>query len=83
MVAFNLLLFVIGLATLAEGVGRQSLGTVNLGMAVVAILVIVRFFDSEVGFILKGIAFIVVGIGFLVANVVLSRRLHTPGEEER
>jgi uncharacterized membrane protein len=83
MVAFNLLLFVIGLATLAEGVVRQSLGTVNLGMAVVAILVVVRFFDSEVGFILKGIAFIVVGIGFLVANVVLSRRLQTPEEEER
>jgi uncharacterized membrane protein len=83
MVAFNLLLFVVGLATVAEGVGRQSLGTVNLGMAVVAILVIVRFFDSEVGFILKGIAFIVVGIGFLAANVVLSRRLHAPGEEGR
>ena len=81
MVALNLLLFVIGLATIAEGVGRQSLGTVNLGMAVVAILVIVRFFDSEVGFILKGIAFIVVGIGFLAANVVLSRRLRAPGEE--
>jgi uncharacterized membrane protein len=82
MVAFNLLLFVVGLATLAEGVGRQSLGTVNLGMAVVAMLVIVRFFDSEVGFILKGIAFIVVGIGFLAANVLLSRRLRTPEEEE-
>jgi uncharacterized membrane protein len=81
MAAFNLLLFIVGLATLAEGVGRQSLGTVNLGMAVVAMLVIVRFFDSEVGFILKGIAFIVVGLGFLAANVVLSRRLRTPGEE--
>jgi uncharacterized membrane protein len=83
MAAFNLLLFVVGLATLAEGVGRQSLGTVNLGMAVVAMLVIVRFFDSEVGFILKGIAFIVVGLGFLAANVLLSRRLHPPGGEER
>jgi len=81
MAAFNLLLFVVGLATLAEGVGRRSLGTVNLGMMVVAMLVVVRFFDSEVGFILKGIAFIVVGTGFLAANVVLSRRLRTPGEE--
>lgn len=81
MVAFNLLLFVVGLATLAEGVWRQSLATVNLGMAVVAMLVVVRFFDSEVGFILKGIAFIVVGVGFLAANVVMSRRLRTSGEE--
>ena len=75
MVAFTLLLFVVGVVTLAEGVRRQSLGTVNLGMLVVATLVVVRFFDSGFGFILKGFAFILVGIGFLVANVLLSRRL--------
>jgi uncharacterized membrane protein len=75
MVAFNLLLFIVGLATLAEGVRRQNLGIVNLGMLVVAMLVVVRFFDSGFGFIFKGFAFILVGIGFLVANIVLSRRL--------
>jgi uncharacterized membrane protein len=81
MAAFNLLLFIVGLTTLAEGVRRQNLGTVNLGMAVVAMLVVVRFFDSEVGFILKGIAFILVGIGFLVANLILSQRLRAQEEE--
>jgi hypothetical protein len=50
-------------------------------MAVVAMLVVVRFFDSEVGFILKGIAFILVGIGFLVANLILSQRLRAQEEE--
>jgi uncharacterized membrane protein len=78
---FNGLLFVVGIATIAEGVRRQHLGVVNLGMMVVALLVLVRFFDSGFGFILKGLAFIVVGIGFLVANVVLSRRLRA-GEGE-
>jgi uncharacterized membrane protein len=81
VVAFNLLLFVVGLATLAEGVRRQNLAVVNLGMLVVALLVVVRFFDSEFGFIFKGVAFILVGIGFLAANVVLSRSLGTAGEE--
>jgi len=80
-VAFTLLLFVVGVATIAEGVGRQNLGTVNLGMLVVALLVVVRFFDSGFGFILKGFAFILVGFGFLVANVMLSRSLRA-GEEE-
>ncbi len=78
--AFNLLLFVVGLATIAEGVHRQSLGVVNLGMIVVAVLVVVRFFDSDFGFIFKGFAFILVGIGFLVANIMLSRRLRTGPE---
>ncbi len=74
-VAFNVLLFGVGIATIASGVRNQNLGTVNLGMVVVALLVVVRFFDAEIGFVAKGLAFIVVGIGFLVANVVLSRRL--------
>jgi uncharacterized membrane protein len=81
MVAFNFLLFTVGLATLGEGVKSQNLGTVNLGMSVVAMLVIVRFFDSGFGFIFKGIAFILVGIGFLAANIMLSRRLRSPEEE--
>ena len=75
MVAFTLLLFIVGIVTIAVGVRRQSLGTVNLGMVVVALLVVVRFFDSEFGFIFKGFAFILVGLGFLVANILLSRSL--------
>jgi hypothetical protein len=82
MAAFNLLLFTVGLATLAEGVKGQNLGTVNLGMSVVAILVIVRFFDSGFGFIFKGLAFILVGIGFLAANFILARRLRSSEEEK-
>ena len=78
--AFNLLLFVVGVATLAEGVRGQNLAVVNLGMAVVALLIIVRFFDSDLGFIFKGLAFIFVGIGFLVANMLLSRRNRAVGE---
>ena len=82
-VVFNLLLFAVGIATIAAGLKSQSLATVNLGMVVVAILVVVRFFDSGLGFILKGFAFILVGIGFLVTNVVLSRRLRGTVEEDR
>jgi hypothetical protein len=82
-VVFNLLLFAVGIATIAVGLKSQSLATVNLGMVVVAILVVVRFFDSGLGFILKGFAFILVGIGFLVTNVVLARRLRGAVEEDR
>ena len=80
-VTFNCLLFAVGIATIAVGVQRQHLGVVNLGMIVVALLVLVRFFDSGFGFIFKGLAFIFVGIGFLLANVVLSRRLRADVEE--
>ena len=77
--AFNLVLFVTGVGTIATGVRHERLAIINLGMLVVALLVVVRFFDSELGFVARGLAFIVVGIGFLLANVVLSKRLRPPG----
>ncbi len=78
--AFNLVLFATGVGTIATGIRRERLAIVNLGMLAVALLVVVRFFDSDLGFVARGLAFIVVGIGFLLANVVLSKRLRPPGE---
>lgn len=75
---FNLLVFSVGVGTIAIGVRREHLATVNLGMLVVALLVVIRFFDSQLGFVARGLAFIAVGIGFLVANVVLSKRMRLP-----
>jgi len=71
---FNLYVMTIGLATLVAGIRSLKLGPVNLGMAVVAALIIARFFDSEIGFVTKGLIFIALGIGFLAVNVVISRR---------
>ena len=53
---------------------RNSLATLNMGMLMLAVLIITRFFDSDIGFILKGLVFIAVGIGFLVTNIWLARR---------
>jgi len=47
---------------------------VNTGMLMLAILIIARFFDSEISFVIKGLVFIAVGIGFLVTNIVLVRQ---------
>ena len=77
--AFNLLVFSVGIASIAIGVRNQDLGTVNLGLIVVALLVVVRFFDSGLGFVAKGLVFILVGVGFLVANILLSRSLEAEG----
>jgi len=79
--AFNILLLGVGIATIAYGVRGQNLGTVNLGMVVIAALVVVRFFDADLGFVAKGLAFILVGVGFLIANVIMSKRLRSAQRE--
>lgn len=71
VVLFNLYLFTLGIGTLVIGLRGRRLGTVNAGMAVLAAVILCRFFDADLGFLLRGVAFIFVGIGFLATNLVL------------
>jgi uncharacterized membrane protein len=73
MVLFNIYLFVVSLVWLRSGIQTKSLGVINAGMFMLAALIIARFFDSEINFILKGLVFIAIGIGFLVTNIVILR----------
>ncbi len=71
---FNMYLFIVSLIWLRIGIQSKSLGVINAGMFMLAALIIARFFDSEINFIVKGLVFISIGIGFLVTNAVILRR---------
>jgi uncharacterized membrane protein len=71
---FSLYLFLLGIVTLVAGLRSRRLGVVNGGMLVLSAVILCRFFDADLPFVLRGIGFILVGIGFLAANIVLLRR---------
>lgn len=71
----NLYIFVWGLYYVNEGIKHHLVALVNAGTFFLATLLIVRFFDSDLDFLWKGIAFVVIGIGFLSANYLLTKRL--------
>jgi uncharacterized membrane protein len=70
----NAYLFALGLGTTTSGLQKQSMPQMNAGLLVLAALIMARFFDSQFGFVVRGVAFIVLGVGFLAANVCLVRR---------
>jgi uncharacterized membrane protein len=74
LILANLYVLGLGVALIWLGIRDQRLAVVNLGMLVISALIIARFFDSEMPFVLRGLAFIGVGIGFLVTNMVLVRK---------
>lgn len=74
MILFNLYLFGLGIGTLVLGLRARRLGTVNAGMVVLAAVILCRFFDSDWGFLVRGVAFILIGVGFLATNLVLLKR---------
>lgn len=70
---FNAYVLGLGAAALVSGFRERRLVVANLGVLLVAMLLVGRLIDSEMGFLVKGIACIVAGIGFLATNLVVHR----------
>lgn len=74
-------LVMLGLAVWLMLIGQRQ-GTflyLNAGLALIAILAVSRFFDTDLSFILRGLIFIAVGTGFGVANYQLIKKKQQHG----
>lgn len=72
-IIFNAYALVAGLSFTLSGIRKNKLGRLNVGLMLIGILLIIRFFDSDLSFIVRGMAFIVIGAGFLTANYFIIR----------
>lgn len=68
VVLINLLVFAIGILTIREGAKLDSLGVLNYGLLIITALVVSRFFDTDLSFVIRGALFVSVGIGFFATN---------------
>jgi hypothetical protein len=73
-VVVSVLLLLTGGELLALGLRAHSASLSNKGLAVLAILFVARFFDTELSFIVRGLGFVLLGVAFLVVNIMLSKR---------
>jgi len=73
-VIFNAFMLYLGLMYIVQGCRNNKLRQLNGGMAVLALLLVTRFFDSGIGYLARGIVFILLGIVFLSVNLVMLRR---------
>ncbi len=64
----SLMVLAIGLYHLFSGIRQDHLGWVNTGLFIIGVLTLVRFFDSSISFVIRGIMFILTGAGFFIAN---------------
>ena len=70
----NFFLLALGIYTLLRGIRSGRVVEANLGMLVIAVLATARFFDTDLEFVVRGIAFIAIGVGFLVTNLIVFKR---------
>jgi uncharacterized membrane protein len=80
---FNTYMLALGLAYIAQGCRSTQLRQVNYGMAVLGLLLITRFFDSDFGFLARGFVFIAMGSCFLATNLIMARKKHQLEDRQR
>ena len=64
----NLLVLGVAVFIIARGNYLNHLGILNYGLMVITALVVCRFFDTNISFVIRGLMFIAVGAGFFIAN---------------
>jgi hypothetical protein len=64
----NILVFAIGILTIRDGAKFDNLGVLNYGLLIITALVVCRFFDTDLSFVIRGGLFVSVGIGFFATN---------------
>ena len=78
----NLILFGIGILTIREGARLNHFGILNYGLLIVTSLVIARFFDTDLSFVLRGLLFVAVGLGFFFANYKMAKKKREVSSEQ-
>jgi uncharacterized membrane protein len=73
-VLMNAYAFALGILIVVQAVREAKLGLMNLGLLLLAALLIARFFDADMSILGRGLAFIVLGLAFLGANGLMIRR---------
>jgi uncharacterized membrane protein len=70
----NLYVFALALTALRSGLAQGRFAETNAGMLLLTALIVMRFFDTDVGFLIRGLAFMAAGAGFLAVNIILLKR---------
>lgn len=70
----NVLVLCVALITAWRGAARDNFFVLNYGVLIMAMLILCRFFDTDLSFVVRGILFMAVGVSFFVANYWLLRK---------
>ncbi|MBW1297079.1 DUF2157 domain-containing protein [Aquimarina litoralis] len=74
MICANVLVFTLGITAIKIGSDKLNFGILNYGLLIVSILIICRFFDTDMSFVVRGLLFVIVGAGFFFTNYIMFKK---------
>ena len=70
----NILTLALGVVVMLRGIKKNQLLTINFGLLIISVLILSRFFESDLSYLLRGIIFAVVGLAFFMTNYLLTKK---------
>ena len=70
----NILVLILGLVTIKIGADQYHFGILNYGLLIITALIVCRFFDTDMSYVIRGLLFVSVGIGFFFTNYIMLKR---------
>ncbi|MEO1051291.1 MAG: DUF2157 domain-containing protein [Bacteroidota bacterium] len=74
IIIVNLLIVWVGMASVITGIKSGSFTKLNYGLVLLTILIVCRFFDMDISFVIKGLIYIALGVTLFVVNYVIMKR---------
>ncbi|KZS42757.1 hypothetical protein AWE51_15400 [Aquimarina aggregata] len=74
VVLINILVFALGVSAIKIGADKFNFKILNYGLLIVSVLIVCRFFDTGMSFVLRGILFVIVGLGFFLTNYMMLKK---------
>ncbi len=70
----NILALAVGIVIMIRGIRSNQLLTINFGLFIIAVLILSRFFESNLSFLIRGIVFAIIGLAFFMTNYYLTKK---------
>ncbi|MFD1614901.1 DUF2157 domain-containing protein [Gelatiniphilus marinus] len=74
IILINILILALGIIAIKIGADKFHFGILNYGLLIITALVVCRFFDTNMSFVIRGILFVSVGVGFFLTNYLMLKR---------
>lgn len=78
-ILINVMILVVSILTIISGAKKEHLGILNFGLAIITHWIIIRFLNTDLSFVIRGLLLMTIGVGFFIANYWMLKKRKSHG----
>ena len=78
-ILIDVMILVVSMLTIISGSKKEHLGILNFGLAVITCWIIIRFLNTDLSFVIRGLLLVAIGVGFFMANYWMLKKRKSHG----